>query len=191
MIRILNSNKKNFSKKLNKLLNKRRIINKSHLKTVQKIINNVRKNKDSALIHYERKFNNNSKIIPNKKDIAEAIKLLDPKIKKAIDDTYKRIKNWHSKQKTKDIYYKDKLNNKFYYKNEPIDSVSIYVPNNLPSTLLMCAAPARVAGVKRIVLCTASINGKLNGAVYYAASKIGISEYYSLGGASAVMALAM
>ena len=47
------------------------------------------------------------------------------------------------------------------------------------------------AGVKRIVLCTPSINGKLNGAVYYAASKIGISEYYSLGGASAVMALAM
>ena len=46
MIRILNSNKKNFSIKLNKLLNKRRIINKSHLKTVQKIINNVRKNKD-------------------------------------------------------------------------------------------------------------------------------------------------
>ena len=191
MIKILNSSKKNFSIKLNKLLNKRRIINRSHLKTVQKIINNVRKNKDKALIYYEKKFNNNSKIIPNKKDIAKEIKLLDPKIKKAIDDTYKRIKNWHSKQKPKDIYYKDKLNNKFYYKNEPIDSVAIYVPNNLPSTLLMCAAPARVAGVKRIVLCTPSINGKLNGAVYYAASKIGISEYYSLGGASAVMALAM
>ena len=80
-------------------MNKRKIINKSHLKTVQKIINNVRKNKDKALIYYEKKFNNNSKIIPNKKDIAKEIKLLDPKIKKAIDETYKSIKNWHSKQK--------------------------------------------------------------------------------------------
>ena len=85
------------------------------IKTVEKIINNVRKNKDKALIYYEKKFNNNSKIIPNKKDIAKAIKLLDPKIKRAIDDICKRVKDWHSKQKPKDIYYKDKLNNKFYY----------------------------------------------------------------------------
>ena len=55
----------------------------------------------------------------------------------------------------------------------------------------MCAAPAIVAGVKRIVLCTPKINGKLNGAVYYAASILGIKESYNLGGASAVMALAM
>ena len=170
MIKILNSNKKNFSIELNKLLNKRRIINKSHLKTVQKIINNVRKHKDSALVFYERKFNNNSKIIQNKKEIAKAIKLLDPKIKRAIDDTCKRVKDWHSKQKPKDIFYKDKLNNKFYYKNRAIDSVACYVPENLPSTLIMCATPAIVAGVKRIVLCTPRINRKLNGAVYYAAS---------------------
>ena len=99
MIKILNSNKKNFSIELNKLLNKRRIINKSHLKTVQKIINNVRKNQDQALIYYEKKFNNNSKIIPSKNDIKKAIKSLDPKVKKAIDDAHKRIKEWHSKQK--------------------------------------------------------------------------------------------
>ena len=55
----------------------------------------------------------------------------------------------------------------------------------------MCATPAIVAGVKRIALCTPSLNGKLNGGVYYAAKKLGIKEYYSLGGASAVMALAM
>ena len=92
MIRILNSNKKNFSIKLNKLLNKRRIINKSHLKTVQKIINNVRKHKDSALVFYERKFNNNSKIIPNKNQIKKAIKSLDSIVKKTINDAHKNIK---------------------------------------------------------------------------------------------------
>ena len=54
----------------------------------------------------------------------------------------------------------------------------------------MCATPAIISGVKRIVLCTPRINGKLNSAVYYAASILGIKESYSLGGASAIMALA-
>ena len=190
-MRILDSNKKNFYTKLNKIINKRKNINKSNFKTVEKIINNVRKNKDKALVYYEQRFNGNSQIVPNKKEIAKAIKQLDPKIKRAIDDTYKRVKDWHSKQKPKDIYYKDKLGNKFYYKNKALGSVACYVPGNLPSTLIMCATPALIAGVKRIVLCTPKINGKLNGAVYYAASILGIKECYSLGGASAVMALAM
>ena len=106
-MRILDSNKKNFYTKLNKIINKRKNINKSNFKTVEKIINNVRKNKDKALVYYEQRFNGNSQIVPNKKEIAKAIKQLDPKIKRAIDDTYKRVKDWHSKQKPKDIYYKD------------------------------------------------------------------------------------
>ena len=190
-MRILDSNKKNFYTELNKIINKRKNINKSNFKTVEKIINNVRKNKDKALVYYEQRFNGNSQIVPNKKEIAKAIKQLDPKIKRAIDDIYKRVKDWHSKQKPKDIYYKDKLGNKFYYKNKAIESVACYIPGNLPSSLIMAATPGRVAGVKRIVLCTPKINGKLNGAVYYAASILGIKESYSLGGASAVMALAM
>jgi len=190
-MKILNSDSRNFYFELDKIINKRKKINKFNFKTVEQIINNVRKNKDRALIFYERKFNNNSKIIPSKKEIAKAIKLLDPKIKRAIDETYKRVKEWHSKQKPKDIYYKDKLSNKFYYKNKALGSVACYVPGNLPSTLIMCATPAIVAGVKRIVLCTPKINGKLNGAVYYAASILGIKESYNLGGASAIMALAM
>ena len=190
-MKILNSENKNFYSELDKIINKRMRINKSNFKTVQQIINNVRKNKDKALMFYERKFNNNSNIVPSKKEIAKAIKLLNPEIKRAIDETYKRVKEWHSKQKPKDIFYKDKLNNKFYYKNKAISSVACYVPGNLPSTLIMCATPAIVAGVKRIVLCTPKINGKLNGAVYYAASILGIKESYNLGGASAIMALAM
>ncbi len=191
MIKILDSNKKNFYSQLDNILNKRKIIDESTLSTVKKIINNVRTNKDKALTYYEKKFNQNSEIIPNKKDISKAIKLLDPKIKKAIKEIYNRVKEWHLKQKPNDIYYKDKLKNKFYYKHKPIESIACYVPENLPSTLIMCATPAKIAGVKRIVLCTPKINGKLNGAVYYAASILGIKEFYSLGGASAIMAMAM
>jgi histidinol dehydrogenase len=190
-MKTIDSNKKNFYTELDKIINKRKILDKPTLRTVDKIINNVRNKEDRALIHYERKFNNNFKIIPNKKEISKAIRLLDPKIKRAVVETYKIVKDWHLKQKPKDIFYKDRLNNKFYYKNKSISSTACYVPGNLPSTLIMCATPAIVAGVKRIVLCTPSLNGKLNGAVYYAASILGIKECYSLGGASAIMALAM
>jgi len=190
MIKILNSNKKSFLKELNNLLNKRRIINKSHLNTVQKIISNVKKNKDKALIYYEKKFNRNSKIIPSKNEIKKAIKSLDPKVKKAIDDAHKRIKEWHSKQKIKDIYYKDAWNNKFFYRTVPLDSCALYIPQNLPSALLMTATPAIQAGVPRIVVLTPSVNGVLDPAVYYAASKLKISEIYAISGASAVAAVA-
>ena len=190
MIKILNSNKKNFSIELNKLLNKRRIINKSHLKTVQKIINNVKKNKENFLIQHEKKFNNNSKIIPSKNQIKKAIKSLDPKVKKAIDDAHKKIKEWHSKQKIRDIYYTDAWNNKFFYRTVPLDSCALYIPQNLPSALLMTATPAIQAGVPRIVVLTPSVNGALDPAVYYAASKLKISEIYAISGASAVAAVA-
>ena len=189
-MKILNAQTRNFYSELDKVISRRNKIDVKTLKSVEKIINNVRKNKDKALVYYEKKFNNNSKIIPTKKEIDKAIKSLDPKVKKAIDQTYVRVKEWHKKQMPKDIFFKDKLNNKFYYKNKAINSVACYVPGNLPSTLIMCATPAIISGVKRIVLCTPRINGKLNSAVYYAASILGIKESYSLSGASAIMALA-
>ena len=80
----------------------------------------------------------------------------------------------------------DKFKNKLEYKYVPIQSVGIYVPANLPSTLLMNAIPAKIAGVKRIVLANPKLNGKLNPSVLYAARKLGIEEIYSMGGAQAI-----
>ena len=105
-MKILNAQTRNFYSELDKIISKRNKIDKSILKTVEKIINNVRKNKDKALVYYEKKFNNNSKIIPTKKEIDKAIKSLDPKVKKAIDQTYVRVKEWHKKQMPKDIFLK-------------------------------------------------------------------------------------
>ena len=160
-MKILDSNKKNFYIELDKIIKKRKALDRITYKKVEKIINDVRINKEKALIYYEKKFNSNSQIIPSKKEISQAIKKLDPKIKKSIDEIFKGVKTWHLKQKPKDIYYKDKYNNKFYYKNKPIESVACYVPGNLPSTLIMCATPALISGVKRIVLCTPKLNGNL------------------------------
>ena len=86
-MKILNAQSKNFYSELDKIISKRNKIDKVTLKKVEKIVNDVRKNKDKALVRYERKFNNNSRIIPTKKEIDKAIKSLDPKVKKAIDQT--------------------------------------------------------------------------------------------------------
>ena len=190
MIKQINCNKKNYLDNLTKFLDVRRSSKKPENKIISKILSDIKKNKNKALLKYEKKLSKNSQIKPSIKEINNAIKLLDPKIKKAIDFALKRIFNFHIKQKNKNILYKDSLNNKIEYKYVPIQSVGIYVPANLPSTLLMNAIPAKIAGVKRIVLANPKNNGKLNPAVLYAAKKLGINEIYSMGGAQAIGSLA-
>ena len=186
MIKILNCKNKNFSKKLTIFLNARRYGKRNDTKIVNQIIKDVKKNKIKAVLKYEQKFNKNKKIRPSLKKINKSIKSLNPKIKKAIDFAYNRILKFHSKQKFKDISYVDKFKNKLHYKYIPINSVGIYVPSNLPSSLLMNAIPAKIAGVKKIILA----NPNLNSAVLYAARKIGIKEIYNMGGAQAIASLA-
>ena len=190
MIKIINCNKKNYLNNLTKFLDLRRSGKKNENKKISKILKDIKNNKNKSLLKYEKKFSKNSQIKPSIKQINKAIKSLDPKIKRAIDFAYKRILKFHSLQKTTDIFYKDNLNNKIEYKYLPIQSVGIYVPANLPSTLLMNAIPAKIAGVKRIVLANPKNNGKLNPAVLYSAKKLGINEIYSMGGAQAIGSLA-
>tara|TARA_B100001250_G_scaffold411062_1_gene438844 strand:+ start:2076 stop:3341 length:1266 start_codon:yes stop_codon:yes gene_type:complete len=190
MIKNFNCNNKNYLKKLSHFLDKRRYKKEKDTKTVTKIIKDIKIYKLKALKKYENKFSRNREIKPSLAKINKSIKSLDPKIKKAIDFAYNRIFEFHSMQKLKNISFRDKLKNKLEYKFLPIQSVGIYVPANLPSTLLMNAIPAKIAGVKRIVLANPKLNGKLNQAVLYAAKKIGIKEIYSMGGAQAIGSLA-
>ena len=115
MIKILDSKIKNFDVALDKLLSKRK--NKVQLNSVSvtKIIKDVKKNGDKAVLKYEKRFNKNRIIIPNPKQTTKVIKSLNPKIKKAIDLAYSRIYKFHSLQKIKDIFYTDKLQNKLSY----------------------------------------------------------------------------
>jgi len=193
MINILNSKNKRFNLILDKLLSKRK--NKVQIGSVSvlKILKDIKKNGDKAIIKYEKKFNKNKTIIPNPKQINKSIKGLDKKVKKAIDLAYKRIYKFHSLQKFKNISYIDSFKNKLEYKYIPIESVAIYVPGSdasYPSSVLMNAIPALVAGVKRIVMINPSKKGKQNPAVLYAARKCKIKEIYSIGGASAIAAVA-
>ena len=192
-MKILNINSKNFHKNLDILLSNRKNKVKSNSVSVSKIIKDVKKNGDKAVLKYEKKFNNNKVINPTSKQISKLIKSLDKNVKKAIDLAYKRIYKFHSLQKFKNISYTDKLNNKLEYKYLPIDSVAIYVPGSsasYPSSVLMNAIPALVAGVRRIVMLNPSDKGKQSPAVLYAARKCKIKEIYSIGGPSAIAAAA-
>ncbi len=191
-MKILNNKNKNFDKILETFLSRRKAKFQINSVSVSKIINDVKKNGDKALLKYEKKFNQNKKIKPSLKEIKRSIKSLNPKVKKAIDDAYSRIYKFHSLQKFKNISYTDKLNNKLEYKYLPIESVAIYVPGSTasyPSSVLMNAIPAIVAGVKRIVMINPGHKGKQNPAVLYAAKKCKINEIYSIGGPSAISAV--
>ena len=192
-MKILNSNNKNFYKILESILFLRKRKIKSSSTSITGIVNDVRKNGDKALLKYEKKFNQNNKIVPTSKQISKSIKSLDKKVKKAIDLAYNRIYKFHSLQKFKNISYTDKLKNKLEYKYLPLESVAIYVPGSsasYPSTVLMNAIPAIVAGVKRVVMINPGYKGKQNPAVLYAARKCKIQEIYSIGGPSAIAAAA-
>ena len=193
MIKILDSKKNNFSSSLDNLLLKRKNKIKFKSNIVIKIIRDIKKNGDKALLKYEKKFGKNSIIFLKPKEIQKQIKNLDKKVKKSIDLAYSRIFKFHSKQKVKNIFYKDKLQNKLGYKYMPIDSVGIYVPGgtvSYPSTVLMNAIPAIIAGTKKLVMANPRNKGKHNPGVLYAAKKCGIKEIYSIGGAQAIAALA-
>ena len=191
-MKILNINSKIFDKTLEKLLQSRKKKIRSSSISVSKIINDVRKNGDKALLKYEKKFNKNPRIKLKKIHVTRSVSNLDKKIKSAIDIAYSRIYKFHSLQKFKNISYKDTFNNKLEYKYLPIQSVAIYVPGSTasyPSSVLMNAIPAIIAGVKRIVMVNPCFEGKPNPAVLYAAKKCGIKEIYSIGGPSAIAAV--
>ena len=189
----LNTKNRQFYKILENLVFKRRNKVNYSSASVTNIIKDIKTNGDKAVLKYEKKFNKNIVITPSSRQISKSIKSLDKKVKQAIDLAYDRIYKFHSLQKFKNISYTDKFKNKLEYKYLPLESVAIYVPGSsasYPSSVLMNAIPAIVAGVKRIVMLNPSYKGMQNPAVLYAARKCKIKEIYSIGGPSAIAAAA-
>ena len=111
MVKILNSNNRDFTRILDKILSIRKSKVQSNNVSVTNIIRDVKKNGDKALLKYEKRFNQNSAILPNSKLTSKLAKSLNKNVKNAIDLAYSRIYKFHSLQKFKNIYYKDKYNN--------------------------------------------------------------------------------
>ena len=165
--------------------------------TVKKIIKDIKKNKDIALLKYVKKFENKkanlkSIIIP-KKTLKEAYNSLSNESKKSLKLAYKRIFYYHSKQKKTSYSFKDQLDSKFYIEWKPIENVGLYIPGGLasyPSTVLMTAIPAKIAKVPNIMICVPSQNGQTSKLTLAAAYLCGVNVVYNVGGAQAIAALA-
>jgi len=197
MIQLLKFNSKNSLKVLETFLNRRKSIHKNQTSIVSKIIKEVKKNGDTAVINYEKRFSKikvkSNKLLFSSKEINKISKKTDLKIKRSIDLAYERIKKFHSKQQFSSFTFRDKYKNVFSYKYSPLEKVGVYVPGgtaSYPSTVLMNCIPAIIAGVKNIYLATPSLDSKINPAVVYAAKKCGVKKIYKTGGAQTIAALA-
>ena len=197
MLKFYNCNNKNFLKGLEIILNKRKSQQKDQSGIVKKILNNVQKKGDFAVIHYEKKFSKiksqSKKIKFSNDEIRKISNMVDKKLKNSINVAFNRIKRFHTKQKFLSFKYKDQYKNELAYKYSPIDKVGVYVPGgtaSYPSTVLMNCIPALVAGVKNIYLTTPAFGSSVNPAIIYAAKKCGVKEIYKIGGAQAIAALA-
>ncbi len=195
MLKFFNADKKNSFKKLEEILNSRKIKQKTQTSKVKEIIISVKKNGDKALINYEKKFSNikinTKKIKFTKNEINKISKKIDKKLKKSIDIAFSRIKLFHSKQKFIQFKFKDSYKNELGYNYSPIENVGVYVPGgtaSYPSTVLMNCIPAIVAGVKNIYLTTPSLGSEINPAIIYAAKKCGVKEIFKTGGAHSIAA---
>ena len=197
MLKFLNFNKKNSFTTLEKILNRRKSSQRNKTSVVNKIISNVKKNGDKAVLSYEKKFSKiktkTNRIVFSKKEINIISKKIDKNVKKSIDLAFNRIKKFHSKQKFLPFNLKDKYKNELAYKYSPIEKIGVYVPGGIasyPSTVLMNCIPAIVAGVKNIYLTTPSLGAKINPAIIYAAKKCRVKKIYKTGGAHSIAAFA-
>jgi histidinol dehydrogenase len=198
MLKLIKANQSSFLSKLNFILDKRKFKNPNVDSKIKSIIKDIKKNRDLALIKYEKKYSKKKNISLNKikftkEEKNKIIKKLDKKIKASIDLAYGRILNFHKKQKLSSFNFKDQFKNSFSYKSNPINKVGVYVPGGLasyPSSVLMNCIPAIVAGVKNIYMSSPSMDGNYNPAVIYAAKKCKVKEIYKIGGAQAIAAMA-
>ncbi len=169
--------------------------NKFVAETVSEIISNVRQNGDSALIEYAKKFDKAelSSLLVTEKEIEDAFEKVPKKFIKVLLKSAKNIRAFHSKQVRKGFSYKQG-ENVIGQKIIPIERAGLYVPGGTaayPSTVLMDAIPAKIAGCKEVCIATPpQKDGTINAVILAAAKIAGVDKVYKMGGAQAIAALA-
>lgn len=166
------------------------------IKNTQDIINKVKKEKDKALLTLTEKFDgvklDNIKV--SEKEIEEAYNLVDKKFLNAMENAKENIVEFHEKQKQKGYEIVREDNVYLGQRVIPIEKVGVYVPGGTaayPSSVLMNVIPAKIAGVKKIVMTTPpNKDGKVNPYILATAKLVGVDVIYKVGGAQAIAALA-
>ncbi|MBZ9734345.1 histidinol dehydrogenase [Mesorhizobium sp. CA18] len=186
-----------FEQRFSAFLTTKREVSADVEAVVRDIIARVRAEGDKALVDYTLKFDkadlNTLGIAVSKDDIAKAYEAADPATVEALKFARDRIRSHHERQKPRDDRYTDAAGVELGSRWTAIEAVGLYVPGgtaSYPSSVLMNAVPARVAGVERIVIVVPASGGVINPLVLVAADLAGVSEIYRVGGAQAVAALA-
>ncbi|WP_026608532.1 histidinol dehydrogenase [Methylocapsa acidiphila] len=164
---------------------------------VQAIIAEVIARGDEALISYSKKFDRVDLSalglrVPAE-EIDDAVSLCPPQAVAALELAHQRIVAFHERQIPQDHLFTDSLGVELGWRWRPIESVGLYVPGgtaSYPSSVLMNATPAKVAGVARVVMVVPAPDGEINPLVFAAAKLAGVDEIYRVGGAQAIAALA-
>ena len=198
MITKLSSQQKDFNTKLSSLLSWESVSNKDVANTVEEIINTIRSKGDKALIDYSIKFDgvkakSMADLIIPQEELEKSFDGLSDKQKNAIKIAAERIKAYHLKQNQQTWSYKEKDGTFLGQKITPLDRVGLYVPGGkaaYPSSVLMNAIPAKVAGVEELIMVVPTLNGTTNQLVLAAAYISGVDMVITVGGAQAIAALA-
>lgn len=165
---------------------------------VAQIIADVRRDGDKAVFAYTKKFDkadlNTQNIRVTKEEIQEAYELVDSSLLDVMRKALVNIRDYHQKQKQNSWFDSTPKGTMLGQKVTPMEKVGVYVPGGkavYPSSVLMNVMPAKVAGVKKIIMTTpCNAEGKVNPAVLAAANEAGVDEIYKIGGAQAIAALA-
>ena len=188
-------------KKLSAIENRSIDFRKKDVTTVARILDDVKKNGDDALLKYTRQFDapglKESALNVNEKEMAAARKQVDRAFVRALNRSVRQVQHFHSQQRPSSWINADRPGTLLGQIVRPVDTAGIYVPGGregktpLVSTVMMCAIPARIAGVNKICMVTPPMrNGKVNPHLLVAAAKAGVHEVYKVGSAWAVAALA-
>ena len=163
---------------------------------VAAIIADVRKNGDKALFEYSRKFDKAelSSLLVSEEEIREAVDSTDPEFIEILKKAAANIRNFHEKQKRNSFIINDRAGILMGQKIVPVDRAGLYGPGGTaayPSSVLMDAIPAKIAGVREVVMTTPpNPEGKINPVILAAAWVAGVTRIYKVGGAQAIAALA-
>ncbi|ATR79209.1 histidinol dehydrogenase [Moraxella osloensis] len=197
-MRLLNSQQASFEQELTELLAFETVNDSALLATVDDIIAQVLQGGDEVVLKLTQQFDNHPAKtfaeleIPQEK-LKQAFDGLNPTIKQALELAAQRVTSFHERQRQESWTYQDALGNTLGQQVTPLDKVGIYVPGGLasyPSSVLMNALPAKVAGVGQIIMVVPAPHGELNPLVLAAAYLAGVDKVFTIGGAQAVAALA-
>jgi len=197
MARRLDTRDKNFAADFEALLFAKREVEEDVAAGVKRIIADVRARGDAALVELSNQFDRANLTEATLKipaaEIDAAVAQVPAAQKAALETAAARIEAYHKRQLPQDDAFTDRTGARLGWRWTPVDSAGLYVPGgtaSYPSSVLMNAIPARVAGVSRIVMVTPASSGKINPLVLAAARRGGVSDIFRIGGAQAIAALA-